>query len=84
MLAVDGDEVTVGILNPDGSHAEMSGNGTRIAAAWLMTRTNADVAQVRVGEREVEVRRVADGEALNPARWAPSKCRRLRSSSASS
>src|SRR5438270_1958301 len=61
VLAVDGDEVTIGILNPDGSHAEMSGNGTRIAAAWLMSQTGSDVARVRVGERAVEVRRVGDG-----------------------
>ena len=60
MLSVDGDEVTIGILNPDGSHAEMSGNGTRIAAAWLMSQTGSDVARVRVGERAVEVRRVGD------------------------
>ena len=34
VLAVDGDDLTVAIVNPDGSLAEMSGNGTRIAAAW--------------------------------------------------
>jgi diaminopimelate epimerase len=61
VLAVDRDDVTIGILNPDGSHAEMSGNGTRIAAAWLMSRTESDVARVHVGERVVEVRRVGDG-----------------------
>jgi len=52
--------VTIGILNPDGSHAEMSGNGTRIAAAWLMEQTGSDVARVFVGERAVDVRRVSD------------------------
>ena len=62
MLAVAGDDVSIAILNPDGSHAEMSGNGTRIAAAWLMSQTGSDVARVRVGEREVEVRRVGDGQ----------------------
>ncbi len=62
MLAVDGDDVTIGILNPDGSHAEMSGNGTRIAAAWLMAQTGSDFARIWVGEREVEVRRVGDGQ----------------------
>ena len=62
MLAVDGDEITVGILNPDGSHAEMSGNGTRIAAAWLMSQTGSNIARVSVGKREVEVRRVGDGQ----------------------
>jgi diaminopimelate epimerase len=38
----------------------MSGNGTRIAGAWLMDRTGADVARVHVGERVVEVRRIGD------------------------
>ena len=60
VLAVDGDDVTVAIVNPDGSHAEMSGNGTRIAAAWLLDRTGSDVARVHVGPRVVEVRRVGD------------------------
>lgn len=60
VLAVDGDDVKIRILNPDGSHAEMSGNGTRIAAAWLMSRTGSAVARVHVGERTVEVRRVDD------------------------
>ena len=60
VLEVDGDDVTVAIVNPDGSLAEMSGNGTRIAAAWLMDRTGSDVARVHVGPREVAVRRVGD------------------------
>jgi len=62
VLATDVDAITIGILNPDGSHAEMSGNGTRIAAAWLMSQTGSEIARVRVGTREVEVRRVADGQ----------------------
>jgi diaminopimelate epimerase len=61
ILAVDGDHVTIGILNTDGSRAEMSGNGTRIAAAWLMARTGSETAHVHVGPRTVVVRRVADG-----------------------
>ena len=61
VLAVEGEDVTIGILNPDGSRAEMSGNGTRIAAAWLMSRTGLPRARVRVGPRTVEVRRVEDG-----------------------
>ena len=61
VLAVDGDDVTVGIVNPDGSRAEMSGNGTRIAAAWLMRRTGRARARVHVGPRTVEVRRTEDG-----------------------
>ena len=35
VLSATDDEATVLIWNPDGSLAEMSGNGTRIAAAWL-------------------------------------------------
>jgi diaminopimelate epimerase len=62
VLAVEGDDISVGIVNPDGSRAEMSGNGTRIAAAWLMSRTGSSRARVRVGPRSVEVRRT--GEAL--------------------
>jgi diaminopimelate epimerase len=61
VLSVEGDDVTIGILNPDGSRAEMSGNGTRIAAAWLMSRTGSAEARVRVGPRTVTVRRTEDG-----------------------
>ncbi|HEY3541129.1 MAG TPA: diaminopimelate epimerase [Gaiellaceae bacterium] len=57
---VDGDDVWIAIRNPDGSLAEMSGNGTRIAGAWLMDRTGSDVARVHVGPRTVEVRRDGD------------------------
>jgi diaminopimelate epimerase len=60
VLEVEGDDVVVQIVNPDGSIAEMSGNGTRIAAAWLMERTGSDVARVHVGPRTVRVRRVGD------------------------
>ena len=59
VLDVDGDDVHVAIVNPDGSLAEMSGNGTRIAAAWLIARTGSTLARVHVGPRVVEVRRVA-------------------------
>jgi diaminopimelate epimerase len=59
VLEVDGDDVHVAIVNPDGSLAEMSGNGTRIAAAWLIARTGSTLARVHVGSRVVEVRRVA-------------------------
>lgn len=61
MLSVEGDDVTIGIVNPDGSRAEMSGNGTRIAAAWLMSRTVSNEARVHVGARTVAVRRTEDG-----------------------
>jgi diaminopimelate epimerase len=61
VLAVEGDDVTIGIVNPDGSRAEMSGNGTRIAAAWLMARTGSTAVRVHVGPRIVAVRRTEDG-----------------------
>jgi diaminopimelate epimerase len=58
IVRVDTDEVEILIVNPDGSRAEMSGNGTRIAGAWLMARTGAASARVRVADRVVAVRRV--------------------------
>ncbi|MFL5935476.1 MAG: diaminopimelate epimerase [Gaiellaceae bacterium] len=51
------DWADVVIWNPDGSTAEMSGNATRIVAAWL----GAERTRVRVGEREVVARKTADG-----------------------
>lgn len=54
------DEIDVVIVNPDGSTAEMSGNGTRLAGAWLLERTGGDIARVRVGPRLVTVRRAAE------------------------
>jgi diaminopimelate epimerase len=50
------DWVEIVIWNPDGSRAEMSGNGTRIAARWLAAQTGAERVTVRVGEREVRAR----------------------------
>jgi diaminopimelate epimerase len=48
------------IWNPDGSTAEMSGNGTRIAARWLAEQTGAGVVRIRVGTREIVARLVDD------------------------
>jgi diaminopimelate epimerase len=50
------DWVEVAIWNPDGSLAEMSGNGTRIAARWLAEQTGADLVTVKVGPREATAR----------------------------
>jgi diaminopimelate epimerase len=44
------------IWNPDGSQAELSGNGTRIAARWLAEQTGLEVVTVRVGPRRVSAR----------------------------
>ena len=50
------DWVEIAIWNTDGSLAEMSGNGTRIAARWLAEQTGAEIVTVRVGPREVVAR----------------------------
>jgi diaminopimelate epimerase len=55
------DWVEIAIWNPDGSLAEMSGNGTRIAARWLADRTGAPRVAVRVGPREVAARMLSNG-----------------------
>lgn len=53
VLGAGDDWLEIAIWNPDGSRAEMSGNGTRIAARWLAERTGAETVTVRVGPREV-------------------------------
>ena len=61
-MAIRGDDgADVVIWNPDGSQAEMSGNGTRIAARWVADQTGASVVTVRVGPRTVVARMLADG-----------------------
>ncbi|MGH3135882.1 MAG: diaminopimelate epimerase [Gaiellaceae bacterium] len=56
------EHMTVVIWNPDGSQAELSGNGTRIAAAWLAERTGARQISVRVGARETHAVVLETGE----------------------
>ena len=56
VLASGDDWVEISIWNPDGSQAEMSGNGTRIAARWLAQKTGATDVTVRVGVREVRAK----------------------------
>ncbi|HEU5362226.1 MAG TPA: diaminopimelate epimerase [Gaiellaceae bacterium] len=51
------DWLEIVIWNPDGSRAEMSGNGTRIAARWH----GGDAVTVRVGSRDVRARLLGDG-----------------------
>jgi diaminopimelate epimerase len=61
VLAVSKDRLEIAIWNPDGSRAELSGNGTRIAAAWLAARSGAERIEVVVGERTVVARMLGDG-----------------------
>ncbi len=56
VVSAEEDYADVVIWNPDGSTAELSGNGTRIAARWLARRSGADTVRIRVGPREVVAR----------------------------
>jgi diaminopimelate epimerase len=56
IVAVDGPEAEVLIWNPDGSTAELSGNGARIAALWLARRAAVAHVRLRVGERLLRAR----------------------------
>jgi diaminopimelate epimerase len=52
----------VRIWNPDGSTAELSGNGVRIVAAWLARRSGSERVAISVGSRELEAVIGADGD----------------------
>jgi diaminopimelate epimerase len=56
VVSADGDRAEVVIWNPDGSTAELSGNGTRIAARWLARRGGVGEVRIVVGPREVAAR----------------------------
>jgi diaminopimelate epimerase len=56
IVSADGDSAEIVIWNPDGSTAELSGNGTRIAARWLARRSRTDTVRISVGPREVVAR----------------------------
>jgi diaminopimelate epimerase len=61
ILSADGARGEIRIWNPDGSTAELSGNGVRIVAAWLAGRSGAERVTLTVGAREVEAVVGADG-----------------------
>ena len=61
VLATAPGRVEIAIWNPDGSRAELSGNGTRIAAAWLVAETGEAEIDVVVGDRVVHTRLLEDG-----------------------
>jgi diaminopimelate epimerase len=60
VVSANGDQAEVVIWNPDGSTAELSGNGTRIAARWLARRAGADEVRILVGPRLVLARMRGD------------------------
>jgi diaminopimelate epimerase len=55
------DTADVTIWNPDGSQAELSGNGARIAARWLAERNGVERVRLTVGPRVVEARMLEGG-----------------------
>jgi len=57
----EGASADVAVWNPDGSQAEFSGNGARIAAGWLAARAGVADVVLRFGPREVAAT-VRDGE----------------------
>jgi diaminopimelate epimerase len=61
VLTAGEDEAEVVIWNPDGSTAELSGNGTRIAAAWLAARSGAETVRIRVRGGRAVTARMLDG-----------------------
>ena len=57
-----GERASIVVWNPDGSIAELSGNGTRIAAAWLLRETGSDAVEIVTGGRTVHgARTTVDG-----------------------
>jgi diaminopimelate epimerase len=61
IVSADGARAEVRIWNPDGSTAELSGNGIRIVAAWLAGKSGVDRMTITVGSREVEAAVGAEG-----------------------
>src|SRR5262245_18755263 len=53
---IRGAEADVLVWNPDGSRAELSGNGARIAAMWLARRSGVAFPRIHLGERIVPAR----------------------------
>jgi diaminopimelate epimerase len=68
VLSRDGSRAEVRVWNPDGSTAEMSGNGARIAAAWLARTSESSRVHLRVGEREVTANVDGDNVVLDAGR----------------
>jgi diaminopimelate epimerase len=56
VVETHGATAAIVIWNPDGSTAEMSGNGVRIAARWLADESGSDAVTVGVGGRDVPSR----------------------------
>src|ERR671918_1723877 len=53
IVEIRGAEAELVVWNPDGSTAELSGNGARIAAMWLARRSGVAFPRLRIGERTI-------------------------------
>jgi diaminopimelate epimerase len=62
VVSANGGRAELVIWNPDGSTAELSGNGARIAARWLARRSGEENVRITVGEREVTARMRANAD----------------------
>jgi diaminopimelate epimerase len=74
VVEADDRRAEVVIWNPDGSNAELSGNGTRIAARWLARRSGKQEVTIAVGDREVVARMHGELEVemdMGPVRVEP-------------
>src|SRR5512134_3324943 len=56
IVGVRGPEAEVQVWSPDGSRAELSGNGARIAAMWVARRSAVAFPRIRLGERMIPAR----------------------------
>ena len=56
IVDIRGPEAEVVVWNPDGSTAELSGNGARIAAMWLARRSGVAFPRLRIGGRTIPAR----------------------------
>src|SRR5262249_14154272 len=61
VLRAGDDWLEIAIWNPDGAHAESSGNGTRIVETRLAAPARAPPGTVRAGAREVVARLLEEG-----------------------
>ena len=60
VVASEGARAEIAIWNPDGSAAEFSGNGTRIAAAWLSERNGGGDVAISAGGHDYRATRSGD------------------------
>jgi diaminopimelate epimerase len=56
IVEIRGPEAELVVWNPDGSTAELSGNGARIAAMWLARRSGVAFPRLRIGDRPIPAR----------------------------